>query len=119
MKIAVPSPGKTLESDVDSRFGRASGFIVFNTEDETFTLTDNNQNLNAAQGAGVQAAQNVALTGADVVIAPSFGPKAFRVLQAAGVKTVLCSAGTVKQAIEDYIAGKLSESDAANVEGHW
>ena len=119
MKIAVPSPGKTLESDVDSRFGRASGFIVFNTENDTFTVTDNDQNLNAAQGAGIQAAQNVALTGADVVIAPSFGPKAFRVLKAAGVKTILCSAGTVKQTIEDYIAGKLSESDAANVEGHW
>ncbi len=119
MKIAVPSPGNTLESDVDSRFGRAAGFVVYNTEDETFVVTDNNQNLNAAQGAGIQAAQNVALTGADVVIAPSFGPKAFRVLKAAGLKTFLCSGGTVKQTIEDYIAGKLSESDAANVEGHW
>ncbi len=119
MKIAVPSTGSTLEAAVDSRFGRASGFVVYNTEDKTFTVADNSQNLNAAQGAGVQAAQNVASTGADVVIAPSFGPKAFRVLKAAGIKSYISKATSVKAAIEEYNSGKLSESDAANVEGHW
>lgn len=119
MKIAVPTAGKTLDSPVDSRFGRASGFIVFNTADDTFIVADNSQNLNAAQGAGIQAAQNVAATGADVIIAPNYGPKAFRVLKAAGIKTILSAPGTVKDAIDDFIAGKLNESDAANVEGHW
>lgn len=119
MKIAVPTPGKTIDSPVDSRFGRASGFIVYNTNDSTFVFADNSQNLNAAQGAGIQAAQNVAVTGADVVIAPNYGPKAFQVLKAAGIKTVLSTPGTVKETIDNYIAGKLSESDAANVEGHW
>lgn len=119
MKIAIPSSGKSLESTVDSRFGRTAGFIVYSSLDATFVYADNSQNLNAAQGAGIQAAQNVAGTGADVVIAPSFGPKAFKVLKAAGVKAVLCSTGTVKEVVEDYLAGKLSETDAANVEGHW
>jgi predicted Fe-Mo cluster-binding NifX family protein len=119
MKIAVPSPGRTLESSVDGRFGRAAGFIVYNTEDGSFTLADNGQNMNAGQGAGVQAAQNIAATGADVVIAPSFGPKAFQVLKAAGVKMVFSIVGTVKENIESFIAGKLKESDNANVEGHW
>lgn len=119
MKIAVPTPGKTLESQVDGRFGRTASFIVYNTDDETFIVADNSMNLNAAQGAGVQAAQNIASTGADVVIAPNYGPKAFQVLKAAGIKTVISSPGTVKETIDNYIAGKLSESDAANVQGHW
>lgn len=119
MKIAVPSAGSTLESAVDSRFGRASAFVVFNTEDNSFTVADNSQNLNAAQGAGIQAAQNVAATGAGVVIAPSFGPKAFTVLKAAGVKAYISKATSVKAAIEEYTSGKLTESDGANVEGHW
>ncbi|MCD6587731.1 MAG: NifB/NifX family molybdenum-iron cluster-binding protein [Candidatus Fermentibacteraceae bacterium] len=119
MKIAVPSPGRTLESSIDGRFGRAAGFIVYNTEDGSFTLADNGQNMNAGQGAGVQAAQNIAATGADVVIAPSFGPKAFQVLKAAGVKMVFSIVGTVKENIESFIAGKLKETDNANVEGHW
>ncbi len=119
MKIAVPSSGKSLESNVDIRFGRTAGFIIYNSDDASFVYADNSQNLNAAQGAGIQAAQNVAGTGADVVIGPSFGPKAFKVLKAAGIKTVLCSAGTVFETIEEYLAGKLSEADSANVEGHW
>ncbi len=119
MKIAVASSGKTLESPVDGRFGRASGFIVFDTESNTFTIADNRQNLNAAQGAGIQAAQNVAGTGAGVVIAPNFGPKAFQVLGAAGIKAFISSAATVQDAIDEYKSGKLSESNSANVQGHW
>ncbi|MCP4648056.1 MAG: dinitrogenase iron-molybdenum cofactor biosynthesis protein, partial [bacterium] len=58
-------------------------------------------------------------TGADIVIAPSFGPKAFQVLKAAGVKPFISTAETVAKAIEEYRTGSISESDAANVEGHW
>ncbi|MCK5130692.1 MAG: NifB/NifX family molybdenum-iron cluster-binding protein [Candidatus Sabulitectum sp.] len=119
MKIAVASSGKTLDALVDGRFGRASGFIVYDLENDTFTVADNLQNLNAAQGAGIQAAQNVAETGAGAVIAPSFGPKAFSVLKAAGVKAFISSVVTVQDAIEEYKSGKLTESVAANVEGHW
>lgn len=119
MKIAIPTSGKTLESPVDGRFGRAAGFVVYNTEDNSFVVADNSQNLNAAQGAGIQAAQNVAGTGANVVIAPNYGPKAFQVLKAAGIKTFISTPGTVKEAIDNYISGKLSESNAANVEAHW
>ena len=119
MKIAVACSGKTLESPVDNRFGRAAGFIVYDTDNDTFTVTDNSHNLNAAQGAGTQAAQNVANTGAGAVIAPNYGPKAFQVLKAVGIKAYISTGGTVKEAIENYKSGKLSESGSANVQGHW
>jgi predicted Fe-Mo cluster-binding NifX family protein len=119
MKIAVATSGRTLESPVDSRFGRASGFIVYDTETKGFEVADNTQNLNAVQGAGIQAAQNVAATGAKAVLAPNFGPKAFQVLKAAGVRMYLCSAATVAEAIEQYSSGTLKEADSANVGGHW
>lgn len=119
MKIAVASSGNTLESPVDGRFGRAPGFIVYDTDNDTFTIADNRQNLNAAQGAGIQAAQNVAETGVGAVIAPNFGPKAFSVLKAAGIKPLISSAATVQEAIDEYKSGKLSESSSANVQSHW
>jgi predicted Fe-Mo cluster-binding NifX family protein len=119
MKIAVPSKGKTLDSPVDGRFGRAAGFIVYNTSDKTFAFSDNAQNMNAGQGAGVQAAQSIAATGAGVIIAPSYGPKAFQVLKTAGIVTVLSEPGSVMENINKFVAGKLSRSDNANVEGHW
>ena len=53
------------------------------------------------------------------MIAPSYGPNAFRVLNSVGIKTFISAPGTVKENIDNYIAGNLSETDAANVEGHW
>ncbi|NQU20396.1 MAG: NifB/NifX family molybdenum-iron cluster-binding protein, partial [Candidatus Nealsonbacteria bacterium] len=52
MKIAVTSQGPDLTSQVDPRFGRAKTFIVVDTETDEFSVHDNTQNMNAAQGAG-------------------------------------------------------------------
>ncbi|HQO93156.1 MAG TPA: NifB/NifX family molybdenum-iron cluster-binding protein, partial [bacterium] len=58
MKIAVTTSGHDLNSPFESRFGRAPGFIVYDTETKEFEAIDNSMNLNAAQGAGIQAAMN-------------------------------------------------------------
>lgn len=119
MKIAVASTGKEMNSALDSRFGRASAFVVYDTETEEIQAIDNGMNLNAAQGAGIQTAQNVAATGASAVIGANFGPKAVQVLQAAGIKMYICSAGTVGEALKEFAHGKLEEAKSANVSSHW
>ncbi|PIE51660.1 dinitrogenase iron-molybdenum cofactor biosynthesis protein [Candidatus Fermentibacteria bacterium] len=119
MKIAVASSGREMSAPLDSRFGRAEAFVVYDTDSETFEAVNNQMNLNAAQGAGIQAAQNAAATGAGAIIAANIGPKAAKVLQTAGVKMYLCQAGTVREALEQYKSGKLTEADGANTEGHW
>ncbi|MGE4489940.1 MAG: NifB/NifX family molybdenum-iron cluster-binding protein [Kiritimatiellales bacterium] len=119
MKVAVTTSGKDLNAPLDPRFGRAPRFIVYDTENETFALADNAQNLNAAQGAGIQSAQNVAATGAQAVISGHFGPKAFRVLSTAGIRIYTSDAATVRDAIERLKQDKLSAAQEADVEGHW
>ena len=119
MRIAVSSQGKDLTSKVDQRFGRASCFLVFDTDDESFEVVENSQNVNAAQGAGIQAAENVTKKNVDLVVSGNFGPKAFQALQAAGVKIALWADGIVSEAIELGRNDKLKISDTANVEGHW
>lgn len=119
MKIAVTSSGRTLEAPVDLRFGRAAYFILADTETGAFEAHDNAQNLNAAQGAGIQAASTVSRLGAEVVITGHCGPKAFRTLRAAGVQVVVGAEGTVASAIEDFKAGKLKPTESSDVEGHW
>ena len=119
MKIAISSAGKDLSSTLDKRFGRAVGFVIYDTESGEFTYVDNNQNLNAAQGAGIQAGQNVVETGAKVLITGHCGPKAFRVLKQAGIEIYNAEAETVAQAIELYKSGKLENALQADVEGHW
>jgi predicted Fe-Mo cluster-binding NifX family protein len=119
MKIAFSTSGGDLGAPLDTRFGRAAKFLVYDTETKDFTVIDNAQNLNAAQGAGIQSAQNVAASGARALVSGHCGPKAFRVLSAAGVKAYTSKAATVAEALEQFLAGTLAELKSADVEGHW
>jgi len=119
MKIAITTSGNNTESAVDSRFGRAEKFLIYETVSKTFSILDNNQNLNAAQGAGIQAAQNIIKTGAQVLITGHCGPKAFKVLNQAGVKIYTTDAPKINEALELYLNGSLKELSDADVEGHW
>ncbi len=119
MRIAVSAQGNELTSNVDPRFGRAHCFLVFDTADDSVEVVSNDQNMNAAQGAGIQAAQTVANKNVDLVVSGNFGPKAFRALAAAKIKAACWAEGTVADAIQLARDEKLAISDGANVEGHW
>lgn len=119
MKIALTTSGKDLDSPLDPSFGRAQNFLIHDTESQTFVIISNEQNLNAAQGAGIQAGQTIAKAGAQALITGHCGPKAFRVLEAARIKVFNTNAPTVAEALARYRAGELIEAKAANVEGHW
>jgi predicted Fe-Mo cluster-binding NifX family protein len=120
MTVAFSATGSDLNSDLDQRFGRAKQFILIDTETNAATILENSQNMNAAQGAGIQAAQNVINAGADAVVTGNCGPKAFQVLQAAGIKIYHTSEHkTVADALKAVLEEKLQEADSANVEAHW
>lgn len=119
MKAAFSTSGDDLNAPLDSRFGRAPKFLIYDLESKTFNVLDNRQNLNASQGAGIQSAETVARSGATILISGHCGPKAFRVLSTAGIKVYNSSAATVSEALEQYNNGQLTESKTADVEGHW
>jgi predicted Fe-Mo cluster-binding NifX family protein len=119
MKLVITSTGDTMSSTLDPRFGRARYFIAVDTESGDFKAHSNEQNLQAAQGAGIQAAQNVVDLGAEAVVTGNVGPKAFRVLNAAGIAVHLCGEASVAEALERFRKGELKAVDAANVGGHW
>ena len=119
MKIAITSQGTDKNHHVDQRFGRAKYIAVYDTATDEYIFKSNEQNLNAAQGAGIQAAQNIIETGAEVLITGHCGPKAFQVLKTGKIKVFTGALDTIKHAIEDYRREKLKEADAADVEGHW
>jgi len=119
MKVAVSSKGSLLSNGVDQRFGRAACFLIVETETGESQAVKNEQNLNAAQGAGIQSAQTVAAHGVEAVLTGHCGLKAFRVLQAAGIRVYVGADGTVSEAVEKFKAGALEEAAQADVEGHW
>lgn len=119
MKLAVTSQGLELTSLVDPRFGRAKYFVVVDTETNETSAVDNNMNLNAAQGAGIQAGKKVIDLGAQAVITGHVGPKAFATLQAGGINIFTGAAGTIADAIDQFRNDNLNLVKSATVEGHW
>jgi predicted Fe-Mo cluster-binding NifX family protein len=119
MNIACTASGDTLDSGFDNRFGRAEKFIIYDTECDTYRVLDNAQNMQSAQGAGVQAAQHVVNSGAKVLITGPLGPKAARVIFAAGLEAYHADVETVAQAIAMYKSKALKPLKDADVDGHW
>jgi predicted Fe-Mo cluster-binding NifX family protein len=119
MKIAVTSQGKDLDFQVDPLFGRAAYILIVDSETLNFEALDNKENINALKGAGIQTASNISNKGAEVLITGFCGPNAFKALKAANIGVANDASGTVREAVETYLAGKLPLSEGANVEGHW
>ncbi len=119
MRVAIPATGPARTDEVDPRFGRTRWFLLADTETGAVEAHDNTPNLEAAQGAGIQAAQRVVELGAEAVVTSNAGPKAFRVLRAAGVRVYRCEAGTAEEVLALFREGRLAELDAANAASHW
>ncbi len=117
MKIAVTSTGKTMDAQVDPRFGRAACFVVVDTESMEFEAVENT-NVDAGGGAGISAAKVVIDTGARAVLTGNCGPNAERTLRAGNVRLYTGVTGAVAEAVERFKAGKLTEATGPNVQSH-
>lgn len=105
MKIAITAEQPQMDSMVDSRFGRCRFFIFTDTETQEWEAVEN-RDAALSSGAGIAAAQLVVNKGARAVITGLVGPKATQVLDAAGVQIVSFPDGTVRQALENFTAGR-------------
>lgn len=118
-KIAVSAEGPNLDDALDPRFGRAAGFLIVNPQTLEHTYVDNGASQAMSQGAGIQAAEIVARTGARVVLTGYVGPKAFQALQAARIGIVQNLQNlTVREAVERYTSGQIEMASGPNRRGH-
>jgi predicted Fe-Mo cluster-binding NifX family protein len=121
MKIAVTAQKPGWMEPLDSRFGRASWFVIIDTETKDLQEAENLQNRQSNQGAGIQAARTIIDRGVEALISGNVGPKAFKVLQAAGVKMYRAEPGrqqTVADAFAAWERKDLEEISSATVDGH-
>jgi predicted Fe-Mo cluster-binding NifX family protein len=109
MNITVSAKGKSLDSEVDPRFGRSSGFILFDTETGNASYLDNSAQRELGQGTGIKTAQAIAESGTAVLITGQLGPRAAKVLSKSGIKIYACTSGTVKEAIRALEENRLKE----------
>jgi predicted Fe-Mo cluster-binding NifX family protein len=118
MKICVSAASNRIDSPIDPRFGRCPYLLIVDSETMQFEIIQNLAS-GATGGAGIQAAQTIARTGVKVLITGNIGPNAFQALSAAGIKIVTGASGTVREAVEKYKRGELSETGAPTVRGHF
>jgi len=97
MKIVISANGPDLEAQASPVFGRCPVYVFVDTETMAFEAVENPA-INAAGGAGIQAAQFVVERGAQAVVTGNMGPSAFNVLQAADVPIYLFGGGRVGEA---------------------
>ena len=88
MKIAITATGNSLNSKVDSRFGRCSYFAVYDM-DENQTEFIKNPNKEVAEGAGPAAVQLIAKQGVTQIISGEFGGKAKSILEDLNIQMIM------------------------------
>lgn len=109
MKIAISSIENNTDSKMNPRFGRTDYFYIFDTQTSTGYFIDN-QNKDAAQGAGIASAQTIILEKAEAVITGRFGPKAQSVLEKANIKLFMGNEEqSLSENLEAFKQGKLAE----------
>jgi predicted Fe-Mo cluster-binding NifX family protein len=118
MKIILTATSPSIDSNVDARFGRGAYLIVVDPNTLEWQAHPN-PGVGASGGAGTLAAQFVANQHASSVISGDFGPNAYNALQAAGIAMYLYGASTtVRQAVEHFKAGQLTQVGAPTGPGH-
>lgn len=118
MKVAVTAQGKTMESNIDPRFGRCQYFVIVDTEAGAFETIENTA-LDSTGGAGIRAAQMLSERKVDALITGNVGPNAIRTLKAEGIKAYTGASGTVQDAVNALKKGELDLAVKATVETHF
>ncbi len=116
MKAAISSAGPGLESGVDPRFGRCAYLIFYDLDSGEWEAVPNT-NRDAGGGAGIRTAQLALDRGAGAVVTGNIGPNAMQVLSGQ-VKVHTGFQGTVSEAVQALMEGRLSETASATVSDH-
>jgi len=103
MKILIAVENNAgLDSILDTRFGRAGYFLVYDTDEQKILTIRENLFKNDGHGVGIKTATFVIENGCQAVIGAQPGPKAASILGQANVKMIVDDKGTVKEALERH-----------------
>jgi predicted Fe-Mo cluster-binding NifX family protein len=117
MKIVVTANGASLDAPASPVFGRCPWYVFVDPDTIEFEALENPA-MDAAGGAGIQAAQFVVEQGAKAVVTGNVGPNAFNVFESAGVPVYMGQGGTVRQSVEAFRDNQLREVRGATGPAH-
>ncbi len=115
MKIAVTAENNFgLDSTVAQHFGHASFFLLVDVENGEVTGASGIANPFAEAHQPGQIPAFVHEQKADVILSGGMGGRAIEFFEQYGIHAATGAAGTVRQALENYLGGKLSVATACD-----
>lgn len=106
-----------LDSPTSQIFGRCPFYVLFDNSSESIK-TVANPAINAAGGAGIQAAQFLIDQQVQAIISGNLGPKAQALLQSADITCYQFDGGRVQKALDALAKGELNVLSGPNVAAH-
>jgi predicted Fe-Mo cluster-binding NifX family protein len=106
MKVAIPSEGINLQSNVSQSFGRCEYFLVVDTNTNNFEVIDNTA-VSSEGGAGIKASQLVVDSSANALITFHLGLNAADVLNSADIKILKAVPGKIENVVAKFISNQL------------
>ena len=108
LKIAISASSKTIESEVDNRFGRCSYFLIITLKNGNIDNVETIENIQKDMrgGAGIAVAKMLADHNVDAILSENVGPRAMEVLNQFQI-SVYQANGLIKEAIKNFVEKKL------------
>jgi predicted Fe-Mo cluster-binding NifX family protein len=111
MKIAVTAESNNgLESTVAQHFGHAPYFMLVDVQNGEVTATQGIVNPFADHHQPGEIPDFIKEQDADVILSGGMGGRAIQFFEQASIKAATGASGTVRQALENYLGGKLTEA---------
>ena len=114
MKLAITSKGKTMDSEIESRFSRTPFFVIVDTETGDFEAFKN-PGASARDAACVGAVKFLVDREVKAVITGNVGHNAFVTIQDTRIRVYLGATGTVLEALENFRRRKLTRAKEPTV----
>jgi len=114
MKLAITSKGKTMDSQIESRFSRSPFFLIGNPETGDFRAFKN-PGASAKDAACVDAVKFLVGREVGAILTGNVGHNAFVTIQDTRMKIYLGATGSVGETLENFKKRKLRRAKEPSV----
>jgi len=112
VKVCVPTSGRGgCDDAVSEHFGRAPTYTVVDTEDWRVNVFENTSEHMGGSG---KPPEQIAQTGAQVLVCSGLGPRAIGLFESYGIEVYVGAQGTAREAVMMWRAGQLQRASDEN-----
>ena len=108
MKIAFPTNGKDLNSEIFFHFGRCNNYLIYDTENNNFEII---KNTSEHMGGKELPPEIIKKASVDVMIVVDLGQRALQLFSELNIEVYCKAEGIIKDILERFNKGKLEKAN--------